>query len=428
MGNYYIYDCISPVADLLISQLGFSQMNVGLLNAIYSFPNIFLVLLGGVLIDTIGTKKSTLLFTVLIALGAILTCLKGNIVVMATGRLLFGIGAESMIIAITTIVARWFKGKQLAFAFGMNLTIARMGSFLAQNSPSWASGAYEKGWQHPLYIAAAFGIFAVICIGIFYYLDYSSERKYNLEKEGSQDKVDLKRLFVFPKSIWYISLLCFIFYSAMFPFISTIGNVFFQHSYNLSRSDAGCLVSIPILAAIIFTPLFGLLSDYIGKRSRLMMIGSLMIIPIYLLLGYGNKLFGIQDLTSLIHIKFSLLSIDSFIPIRLFLLMFILGLSFSLVPAIMWPSVALIIDSKRLGTAYGLMTMIQNIGLFGFNIIIGYTNDAFHAGKANPSGYLPSMWIFAACGVLGIIFSIMLKRSANSIGALNLDKPMNEIK
>ena len=107
--------------------------------------------------------------------------------------------------------------------------------------------------------------------------------------------------------------------------------------------------------------------------------------------------------------------------------MFFLGLSFSLVPAIMWPSVALIIDSKRLGTAYGLMTMIQNIGLAGFNLIIGYTNDAFHAGKTNPSGYLPSMCIFAACGVLGIVFAIMLKRSANSIGALNLDKPMKEI-
>jgi MFS family permease len=283
MGNYYIYDCISPVADILMSQLHFTQVNVGLLNAIYSIPNIVLVLLGGVLIDQIGTKKSTLLFTILVAFGAILTCLKGDLILMATGRLIFGIGAESMIIAITTIVARWFKGKQLAFAFGINITVARLGSFLAQNSPSWASGSYSNGWQDPLIIAALFGLLALICIGAFYLIDYFSERKYDIDKEGSQDKIELKKLFVFPKSMWYISLLCFVFYSAMFPFISTIGNVFFQHVHHISRSDAGFLLSIPIIATMIFTPLFGLLSDYLGKRSMLMMLGAFVIIPVYLI-------------------------------------------------------------------------------------------------------------------------------------------------
>jgi MFS family permease len=107
--------------------------------------------------------------------------------------------------------------------------------------------------------------------------------------------------------------------------------------------------------------------------------------------------------------------------------MVLLGLSFSLVPAIMWPSVALIVESNRLGTAYGLMTMIQNIGLVGFNLMIGLANDKFNAGIANPSGYIPGMWIFSICGVLGILFAILLKRSANTNGAVNLDKPMKEI-
>jgi MFS family permease len=427
MGNYYIYDSISPVADLLISQLGFSQSDVTLLNAIYSMPNIFMVFIGGILIDRFGTKKSSLLFTSLIVIGAFLTCLTGNLIVMASGRLIFGLGAESMIIAVTTVVARWFKGKQLAFAFGLNLTIARLGSWLAQNSPSWASKAYLQGWQKPLYIAAFAGIIAIICIVVFYLLDYISERKYNLEKEGSQDKIDIKHLFNFPKSIWYISLLCLVFYSAMFPFISTIGNVFFQHVHHVSRSDAGFLVSIPVLAAMIFTPLFGLMSDYIGNRSRLMLIGSSLIIPIYLLLAYGFDFVSFFGMPGHIHVKFSLLDINSFISPNQFIPMVLLGLSFSLVPAIMWPSVALIVESNRLGTAYGLMTMIQNIGLVGFNLMIGLANDKFNAGIANPSGYIPGMWIFSICGVLGILFAILLKRSANTNGAVNLDKPMKEI-
>ncbi len=138
-GNYYIYDCISPLADVLKTQLHFTDKNLGLLQGIYSIPNIFMVLIGGIIIDKIGTKKAALIFACLVFLGALFTTIKGDIVFMATGRLIFGLGAESMIVAITTILARWFKGKELSFAFGLNLTIARLGSFLALNSPPGAN-------------------------------------------------------------------------------------------------------------------------------------------------------------------------------------------------------------------------------------------------------------------------------------------------
>jgi MFS family permease len=427
MGNYYIYDSIGPDAYLLIKQLGFTQSGVSLLNAIYSFPNIFMVFMGGVIIDRIGTKKSTFLFTLLIMIGSILTCLKGNLVYMATGRLIFGIGAESMIIAVTTVIARWYKGKQLSFAFGLNLTIARIGTYLAQTSTGWASHVYEKGWQHPLYIAAAAGFFALLTIIIFYFLDWFAEKHYDLPKEGSQDKIEIKKLFSFSSSFWYISLLCFVFYSAMFPFTSTIGNIFFQHIHHASSGAAGFLVGVPILTAMVFTPLFGLLADYIGKRSRLMMIGSLTIVPVYLLLGYGTHWFTNMGLPEAIHIKFALLSFDYYISPNQLIPLIFLGLAFSLVPAVMWPAVALMIDAKRLGTAYGLMTMIQNIGLFGFNLLIGFSNTAFGASEKNPAGYIPSVWIFAVCGILGIVFSLLLHKSATAAGAVNLEKPMKEI-
>ena len=287
---------------------------------------------------------------------------------------------------------------------------------------------YNKGWQHPLFIAAFAGIFALITIIVFYFIDYFSERHYDLEKEGSQEKIEIKKLFSFSPSFWYITLLCFVFYSAMFPFTSTIANMFFQHVHHASRGAAGFLVGVPILTAMVFTPLFGLLSDYIGKRSFLMMLGSLTIVPVYLLLGYGTNFFTLIGLPPEVHIKFSLLSFDYFISPNQLIPMFFLGLAFSLVPAIMWPSVALIIESKRLGTAYGLMTMIQNFGLFGFNLLIGFANTRFNAGAQNPSGYLPSIWIFSICGILGLFFAIMLKRSAGKSNEYNLDKPMKEIK
>src|SRR3990172_2796095 len=133
-GNYYVYDAISPLADVLKAQLGFSDAAIGWLNAIYSMPNLVMVLIGGIIIDRIGTRKSTLIFGVLCLAGAAITAASGELRVMATGRLVFGLGAESLILAVTTAIAKWFKGKELSFAFGLNLTIARLGSVLGLNS------------------------------------------------------------------------------------------------------------------------------------------------------------------------------------------------------------------------------------------------------------------------------------------------------
>src|SRR5512146_1629475 len=110
-GQYYVYDSISPLADLLAKQLGFSDSNIGLLNAIYSTPNIFMVLIGGMIIDRSGTKKSLSLFAFLCLVGAAVTAFKGELAIMAAGRLIFGLGAESMSVAVNSAIAKWFRGR-----------------------------------------------------------------------------------------------------------------------------------------------------------------------------------------------------------------------------------------------------------------------------------------------------------------------------
>lgn len=420
-GNYYIYDSISPLADLLVTQLNFTDTDIGLLQGIYSFPNIIMVLIGGVIIDKIGTRRSVLIFTVLIMIGAVVTAVKGDLFLMAAGRLIFGLGAESMIVAITTIIARWFKGNELSFAFGLNLTVARLGSFLALNSPTWGRELYDY-WQTPLLITIGTGIFAVICIVIYYALDAYASRNYNMPEEGSQDKIVFKEAFKFGKSFWYITALCAVFYSAMFPF-QTFAIKYFQEAHNTTREVGGNLSSILTLAAMIFTPLFGLLADKIGKRSMLMMLGSILIIPVYLMMAYK---FGKPDILSpgdFIHINFEFFGIAAAIPIYLLLPMSMMGIAFSLIPAVMWPSVALIVEDRRLGTAYGLMTMVQNIGLFGFNLLIGFTNDISGASAANPEGYIPGMWIFSILGFLGFLFAYLLRINERGPGGHGLEKP-----
>lgn len=421
-GNYYIYDSISPLADLLKTQLNFSDSQIGWLNAIYSFPNILMVLVGGIIIDKIGTRISVVIFTILIMLGAVVTAITGNFYTMVAGRLIFGLGAESMIVAITTIIARWFKGKELSFAFGLNLTVARLGSFLALNSPTWGKSLYNH-WQSPLWITVGAGVFAVVMIIIYYFSDLFASKKFDMPKEGNQDKIELSEIFRFGSSFWFITLLCVTFYSAMFPF-QTFAIKFFQEAHGTSREVGGNLSSMLTLAAMIFTPLFGLLSDKIGKRSYLMMFGSLLIIPVYLMMAYKVGRPAVMSPSDYINISLSWFDINAEIPIYLLIPMGMMGIAFSLVPAVMWPSVALVVDEKKLGTAYGLMTMIQNIGLFGFNIIIGWSNDISGASIYNPNGYNLGMWIFSTLGFFGLLFAFFLKRSQKN--SISLDNPMKK--
>jgi MFS family permease len=378
-GNYYVYDSISPLADVLKAQLGFSDANIGLLNAIYSFPNILMVLVGGILIDRIGTRKATLLFGVLCFLGAALTVVSGTLAVMAAGRLVFGLGAESLIVAVTTAIAKWFRGKELSFAFGVNLTIARLGSFAALNAPSWAAPAYER-WQWPLLISVGFATFCVTGAIAYWMLEKRAEERYSLGAE-STEKVVIADLFRFGTAYWLVVALCVTFYSAMFPF-QTFAVKFFMEAHGTSREEGGFLSSLLTLFAMVFTPLFGLLVDKVGKRALFMMFGSLLIVPVYLVMAYTR--------------------------VPLLVPMAVMGIAFSLVPAVMWPSVAYLVEQPKLGTAYGLMTMIQNVGLFGFNILIGWANDHWLASAANPAGYTPGMWMFSVLGFAGLLFSWLL--------------------
>ncbi|HZQ23696.1 MAG TPA: MFS transporter [Terriglobales bacterium] len=381
-GNYYVYDCIAPIADLLARQLGFSDSNIGLLQAIYSIPNVFMVLIGGYIVDRIGTRKAIFIFGTLCFIGAGVTVMAGKLPVMASGRLIFGLGAESLIVAVTTATAKWFRGKELSFAFGINLMISRLGTWLAQNSPTWAKGAYTN-WRSPLLIAVGFSTLCIIGAIIYWLLEIYAEKRYQIGQAGSTDKVVFRDIYKFGLSYWYIVALCIVFYSAIFPF-ETFAIKFFMEAHHTSRELGGFLVSILTAFTMFGTPVFGMFVDKLGKRALLMMLGSTLLIPVYLMMAYSN--------------------------VTLYVPMAMMGVAFSLIPAVMWPSVAYIVDQSKLGTAYGLMTMIQNIGLAGLNLLVGWANDYGHASAENPGGYHLGMWIFSILGFLGVLFAFLLRQ------------------
>jgi len=380
-GSYYAYDALSPLADVLKQQLGFSDLNIGFLQAIYSFPNIFTVVIGGVLIDRIGLRKSLMIFAVLSLVGPAITAATSHLSIMAAGRLIFGMGAESLNVAATTALARWFRGKELSFALGLNLTASRLGTFAALNSPTWARWAYAN-WRDPFLISLAFSALCVVGAIVYWVLEAWAENNCDLGKV-STDKVVFADLWKFGTSYWLIVALCIVFYSAIFPF-QTFAVEFFIDAHGTTREFGGFLSSTLTLFAMIVTPLFGLWVDRVGKRALLMMLGSLLLIPVYLMMAYTR--------------------------VNLYVPMAMMGLAFSLIPAVLWPSVAYIVDQAKLGTAYGLMTMIQNIGLFGLNTLVGWANNYSHAGATNPAGYRLGMWIFSVLGFLGVLFAFLLRQ------------------
>jgi MFS family permease len=144
-GNYYVYDSIAPIADILKSDLGFSDSQYGWLFSIYSAAAIFVLLIGGVVIDRYGTVKSTIVFGAICTFSAILMVTTADFWVMLVSRLLLGLGSEPLIVAITCALAKWFKGRELGFAFGINLTIARLGSFSADWMPTWCRAPSKAG-------------------------------------------------------------------------------------------------------------------------------------------------------------------------------------------------------------------------------------------------------------------------------------------
>ncbi len=396
-GNYYVYDSIGPLADHLQRLLGFTDMQIGTLNAIYSFPNIIMVLIGGIIVDRIGTRRSILMFTATCVVGAALTAVSSWFPMMAAGRLIFGLGAESMIVAVTTCLGQWFVGRQLGFAFGVNLSIARAGSYAADMSPTWAKSYFEQGWQQPLFLAAGIGALSLVAAGAYYFFERAVEKRHSLERPAPPDRIVWSELWQFDRSYWYVVGLCVTFYSVIFPFRSTFAIKYFQHAHGLSLQEAGTINGYVFLAAIFATPLFGLLVDKVGHRALFMALGTLMLFVTFPILGYTH--------------------------LNLWVSTILIGVAFSLVPAVMWPAVTYLVKPNQLGTAYGLMTMLQNIGLTVFNLAAGGLNDSSGASAENPGGYLPMLWMFGLLSLFGFAFAWALRQREAGADGHHLELP-----
>jgi MFS family permease len=380
-GNYYVYDSIGPVADLLQRERSFSSTEVGMLNAIYSLPNIVLLLVGGILVDRFGAARITVLTAAVCLAGATLTAFSPGFASMAAGRLLFGIGAETLLMGTFVAVVQYFSGLSLAFATGLLIAIGRLGSYSADMSPTLFAGAYRQGWRPPLIIAALIAAGSLAAAAGYWWIDRRAGKNIAAAVRSTKPFL-LSDLSQFGKAYWLLLVLCVLWYSVIAAFRSTFSIMYFQQVRHLDLATAGKMNSYVYLAALFATPAFGWLCDRIGRYAPLLSLGALLL-PIAI------------AILSLTH--WSLWTVTTLI-----------GVSYSIVPAVMWPLTSKLVPPERFGTALGLMWVVQNAGIFGTNLVAGWLNDGASASAQNPAGYEPMMVFFGATSALGFGFSLLL--------------------
>ena len=429
--NYFFYDVLSPLKATLQEHLNMSSQDYGIIVGFYAFPNTFLLMaiLGGIILDKLGIRPTGFLFAVFMLIGASLTAYGASdyfhqggigykfmssfltgyspeVKMMSLGMLIFGLGAETSIVVTSKILVKWFKGYEIALAFGINLALARIGTALAFVLPESMAQAFN--YTTPVWFGVMLLLIGFLGFLIYMMYDIKLDRQVKdserlLSKDEEFHFSDLKKLFT-NRSFLFITALCVTFYAAVFPFLKYAPD-FIYHKYGISRETAGLVASFLPFGTVVFTPLFGLFVDKIGKSASMMIYGSVMLIIIHLLFG-----------------------LTGFNP---YVLMILLGIAFSLVPAAMWPSVAKIVPEARIGTAYGAMFSLQNLGLFAVPILAGTILDSTNPGVTPEMieagaqlNYTPTILMFVIFGVLGVIFAFLLKWDDKHSG-YGLELPSN---
>ena len=416
--NYFLYDCFSTQKATFQTEIGATSTEWGLIRSCYSVPNVFLfmTLIGGVFLDRFGIRRTGFFFTLLCVLGGVATAygatavsrdggpgfaLMGSFLpgispelkMMMFGRLLFGLGAETQLVMLSKTVAKWFMGKELALAFGLKLAMARAGSALAMSmSPRIAE---RFSFSISLWLGAVIMMSGLILFVIYALIDYRDEKQRGTGDAaalGEDEEFHLNDIFALLKnrSFRLIVLLCAAFYAVIFPFQDYLADLL-KHAYGYSDVAAGDLTSLIPWGAVVFTVVFGAFVDKKGKRATLMIGGSLLLVA-------------------------SSLGFALTVPMP-WLLVPLFGVSFALVPAAMWPAVALIAGVRRLGTAYGLMYWLQNLCWWSMTLLAGWVLDATNPAvtaetlKAGTGvyDYTATMLLFTAIGVVALAVAIGLK-------------------
>lgn len=415
--GYYLTDVMAPLKPMLEKELLWNSTEYGFFTSAYGWFNVFLLMLilGGIILDKKGVRFTGKMATITMVVGTAIKFwaisthaldghhflgMKLQVVIAALGYATFGVGVEVAGITVSKIIVKWFKGKEMALAMGLEMASARIGTGLALFA-SYPIAIWMGGVSKPIFLGLI-----LLCIGMISFFIYTAKDKKldeSVEAEAAisgvaADEESFKMadiwFIVKNKGWWYIAILCVLFYSAVFPFLKYASDLM-VNKFGVDPLVAGSIPALLPFGTILLTPFFGNVYDRKGKGATIMIIGAVILI-------------GVHALFSVPFLNFK--------PVAVALII-MLGIGFSLVPSAMWPSVPKIIPERQLGTAYALIFWVQNWGLMGVPALIGWVLDKYCItgtrmvdGVSIPNyNYTIPMIIFTCFGILALIFAFLLK-------------------
>ena len=420
--GYFVADVASPLKPLIEQQLHWSSSEYGLYTSAYGWFNVFLgmIVIGGIILDKWGPRFAGVLAMMLMLGGATMNWwamtpgaqgsgemlgTKIPVLSAAVGYAFFGVGLELCGITATKVIAKWFKGYEMAMAMGLQVAVARIGTALALGSSNPLADATSVAT--PVLV----GVF-LLGIGLVAFLVYCTmDRKLAASEPAAKEKAgddeafrirDIGKILAH-RAFWYIAILCALFYSAVFPFLKYATDLMVQ-KFHVDESTAGLIPAMLPFGTMLLTPVFGRIYDKKGKGATIMILGSVLIM--------------------MVHVMLAIPALDHWLVAVAAML--VLGVGFSLVPSAMWPSVPKLMPEKQLGTAYSLIFFVQNlIALMFTPFLIGWVLDKYCiTGRSLVTetvdgvvqttelvhyDYPLPMIIFVCFGVLAIVFALLLK-------------------
>ena len=413
--GYFLTDVMSPLKPMLEQELSWTSTDFGMFTSAYGWFNVFLLMLifGGMILDKMGVRFTGFgaCFLMLIGCAIKYAAVAGyigqsgeilgfssQVMIASLGYAIFGVGVEIAGITVSKIIVKWFKGKELALAMGLEMATARIGTMLAM-AITVPFAKYFQSVSAPVLLCLI-----MLCIGLISFFIYTfMDKKLDASMTDQEDEAEEPFRFsdigaiITNKGFWLIALLCVLFYSAVFPFLKYATDLM-VNKYHVEEELAGFIPSLLPLGTLFLTPFFGNLYDRKGKGASIMMLGAVLLI--------------------IVHLLFTLPILNEWWFATL--IMIVLGIAFSLVPSAMWPSVPKIIPEKQLGTAYALIFWVQNWGLMGVPALIGWVLDKYCKLDNSAGGpaydYTLPMAIFTCFGILALFIAFLLKREDKKKG------------
>lgn len=416
--GYMFVDMMSPLQSMIEAQRGWTPDVFGMYGSSEFIFNVFgFLILAGIILDKMGIRFTGVLSASLMFIGASIkyygvsdafigsgietwlnswwVSFPGSAKLASLGFMIFGCGMEMAGITVSKTIAKWFEGKEMALAMGLEMAIARVGVFAVFTISPWLANMAPATVVRPVAFCTLLLLIGLLTYVVFTFMDRKLDKQLGLDAKGNNSSEeefrvsDLGKIFG-SKVFWIVAMLCVLYYSAIFPFQKYAINML-QCNLKYTAEQAGLVFFVFPLGAAAITPLLGNFLDRKGKGATMLMLGAVLMICC--------------------HLTFAFVLPATQSPLIAYAAIILLGISFSLVPAALWPSVPKLVDGRVLGSAYAVIFWIQNIGLYLFPIIIGRVLSATNPGVTDPLSYnyTAPMLIFAGLGGIALVLGLCLK-------------------